>query len=101
MGGLRGLGGQGFVVVGLRGVGVEGEGELVVPAELEACLAHGVVPVARAGVTLGHVGGVGGEFVGDHAGFHVVTVGKSQVFLRGDVAEHGGAAGGDVGGADG
>ena len=46
--GLRGLGGQRLVVVLPRGVRVERQGELVVPAELEAGLGQRVVPVLRA-----------------------------------------------------
>src|SRR5690606_13575532 len=49
---VRGLGRllrQGRVVVGARGLRVEREGELVVPAELEACPAQRVVARLRAG----------------------------------------------------
>ena len=63
--------------------------ELVFPSELETCLAHGVIPVVSSGVSLGKVGGVGGEFEGNHAFFHVVPVRQSEVFLLGHVAEHG------------
>src|SRR5213593_4652230 len=58
VGELGPLGGQGLVVELARGVGVEGEVELVLPAELEARLRECVVPLARAGVALGEVGGV-------------------------------------------
>ena len=63
MGGLRGFRGQGFVVVGLGGIRVQGQGELVVPAELETRLTHSVVPVAGARVALRHVGRVRGDLV--------------------------------------
>ena len=81
-------------------IGVEAEVELVFPAEFEAGLAEGVVAVLGAGVAFGEVGGVGGEFVGDDADFDVVLVGQAEVFLGGDVAEHGAAVPADHGGAD-
>src|SRR5437870_11121368 len=46
---LRPLGGQRGVVKLLRGLGVEGEVELVLPAKLEARLRHRAVPGARGG----------------------------------------------------
>ena len=52
---------QRLVVVGAGGVGVEAEVELVLPAELEAGAAEGVVPHLRGRVALGQIGGVGGD----------------------------------------
>ena len=101
MGGLRRLGRQGFVVVGLRGIRIEGERELVVPAELEAGLAHRVVPGAGSGMTFGDIGGMGRQLIRNHAGLHVVAVGQAEVLLRRDVAEHRRAAHRDVGRTDG
>ena len=100
MGGLRRLGGQRLVVERGRGVGVEREVELVVPAELEARLRERVVPGLRAGVALREVGGVGGDLVGDDAVLHVLAVGQAEVLLRRDVAEHRGAVPADHRGAD-
>lgn len=81
-------------------VGVEGERELVVPAELEPGLAQGVIALLGSRVLFGQVGGVGRDLVRDHTRFHVVAVGQSEMFLWGDVAQHGGAGLGDHGGAD-
>src|ERR1039457_2941559 len=67
--------GEGFVVHGAGGFGVEGEGELLFPVEFVAGIAEGVVAVAGAGASAGDVGGVGGNFVGDDAVFHVFLVG--------------------------
>src|SRR5690606_11433404 len=78
----------------------EGEVELILPAKLEAGLAQGVVADLGAGVPLGEVGGVGGDLVGDDALADIVLVGQAEVFLGGDIAEHGGAVPADHGGAD-
>ena len=91
---MRGLGGflrQGLVVVFLGALGIEGQGELIRPAELEASLGERVVADLRRGVALGEVGGVGGDLVGDDAFTDVVLVRQAEVLLRGDVAEHGGS----------
>ena len=98
--GLRAFLRQGLVVEFAGGLGIEREVELILPAELEARFADGVVAVLGAGVAFGEVGGVGGEFVGDDAGFDVVFVRQAEVFLRRDVAEHGAAIPADHGGAD-
>ena len=42
-------------------------------------------------MTLGEVGGVRGDLVGDHARLHVVAIGQTEVFLRCDVTKHRGA----------
>jgi hypothetical protein len=81
--------GQGLVVEAARGVRVQAQVELVLPAELEAGLAHRVVVGAGAGVALGHVGRVGRDLVGDQALLDVLAVGQAQVLLGRDVAEHG------------
>ena len=91
---------EGFVVVFAGGDGIEGEVELVFPAEFEAGFGEGVVAVLGAGVAFGEVCGVGGEFVGDDAGFDVFLVGEAEVFFGGDVAEHGAAVPADHGGSD-
>src|SRR5918911_4455442 len=65
---------QGLVVVLARDFGVEGEVELVFPAELEARLREGVVAELRAGVPFGEVGGVRGEAGGDDAALHALPV---------------------------
>ena len=88
VGRLRAFLRQRFVVEGARLFGIEAEVELVLPAELEAGLAQRVVAFARAGETLGQIGRVGGDLVGDHALAHVVLVRQAEVLLRRDVAEH-------------
>ena len=89
-----------LVVVGAGGVLVEGELEVLVPVECGAGLGELVVPVAGAGDAEGDVGGVGGDLVGDAAFLHIALLGQAEVFLGGDVAEHGCAVVGDGGGAD-
>ena len=75
---MRGLGGflrEGLVVVFLGALGVEGQGELVGPAELEAGFGDGVVTLLGSGVSFGEVGCVGGDLVGDHSFADVIAVG--------------------------
>ena len=60
MRGLGAFGWQRLVVVLFGGVGVEGEVELVSPAELEASAGQGVVAHLGGGVAFGEVGSVGG-----------------------------------------
>ena len=67
---------------------VEAEVELVLPTEFKTRLAQGVVPVLRAGMAFGQVGGVGGDLVGDDAVLDVLLVRQAKVFLGRDVAEH-------------
>ena len=101
---VRRLGGrrrQGLVVELTRGDRVHREVELILPAELEAGATHGVVPLAGARVTLGHVGGVGRDAVGDHPVLDVLAVRQAEVLLRRHVAQHGRAHRADVGGTDG
>ena len=88
MGGLGAFGWERLVVILLGRVGIEREVELVAPAEFEAAAAQRIVAQFGRRVALGQIGGVGGEFVGDHADFHVVAVGQAEVFLGGDVAQH-------------
>ncbi len=84
-----------------RGLGIEGEAELLVPVEGEAGAAEGVVAVARALAMAGHVRGVGGDLVRDDALLDVLLVGEPEVLLRRHVAEHGRARVAGHGGADG
>ena len=85
---FAGLGGQRLVVERPRGVRVEREVELVVPAELEPRLRQLVVPLLRVLVPLGQVRGVRGDLVRDHAGLDVVAVRQAEVLLRRDVTQH-------------
>ena len=91
---------EGFVVEFTGGFGVEPEVELVLPAEFEAGFRKGVVAELCAGVAFGEVGGVGGDFVGDNAVFHILLVRQAEVFLGRDIAEHRAAIPTDHGGSD-
>src|SRR6202035_4418340 len=66
--------GQVFVVHGLGGGGVEGKLELLVPVEEEAGVAEGVVAITCARTVAGDVGGVGCDFVSDHALLYVFRI---------------------------
>ena len=61
--------------------GIEAEGELVAPAEFEARFRDGVVAFLGGGMAFGQVGGVGGDFVGDHSFAHVIAVGRPRCSL--------------------
>src|SRR5690606_40668859 len=63
-------------------------------------LFRSVVADLRARVTLGQIGGVGGQLVRDDAFLDVVLVGQAQVLLGRHVAEHGRAVPADLRGAD-
>src|SRR5216684_7316980 len=69
--------GEGFVVHGAGGFGVERECELFFPVEFVAGVAEGIVAVAGAGASACDVGGVRGNLVGDDAVFHVFFVGQA------------------------
>src|SRR5262249_58850647 len=57
--------GQGFVVHGAGRLGIEREGELLLPIEFVAGVAERVVAVLRPGAMARDIGGVGRGFVGD------------------------------------
>ena len=80
--------GQGLVMHRPRGLGVEAQVELILPAELEPRPAQRVVADPRRRVALGEIGGVGRDLVGDHPHLHVVPVRQPQMLLRRHVAEH-------------
>ena len=68
--------------------GIEREIELIFPPEFKPRFGEGIVPILRAGMAFGEVGGVRGDLVGDDAVFHVLLVWQAEVFLGRDVAEH-------------
>ena len=101
---MRGLGwfGRQRLVMEFLGCDrVQGQRELVMPAELEARLAQRIIASRGPRVALGQICGVRGDLVGDDAGFHIIPVRQSQMLFGSDVAEHRGAVAGDLGGADG
>ena len=66
---------QGLVVVLLGGIGVERQVELVAPAELEArAWINASSRNLRTWMTFGEVSRVGGQFIGDDAGFDVIAI---------------------------
>ena len=91
MRGLGRLGGQGLVVEFAGGVGIERQRELVVPAKLESRLRQCVITLLCAGMSLGQIGGVRGDLVGDHAVLDVLAIRQAEVLLGRDVAQHRGA----------
>ena len=52
-------------------------------------------------MTLGQVGGMGGDAIGDDSRLHIVAVGQAQMLLGRDIAKHRRAEPADHGGADG
>ncbi len=70
---------QRFVVHSPGGVWVEREPELLVPIEREPGAAQRVVAVAGAFAAAGQIGGVGGDFVGEHSLLHVFAVGQAKM----------------------
>jgi hypothetical protein len=74
VGRLGRIGRQCLIVVVTGRRRIQREVELILPPEFEACLTQGVVPSLRALVSLGHVGSVRGDLVGDDTVFDVVAV---------------------------
>ncbi len=74
VGGFRPFLRERLIVELSRRSGIEREVELVFPTKLEARFAHGIVAVLGARVAFGEVSRVGGQLVGDDAGFDVVFV---------------------------
>src|ERR1700722_2923139 len=91
---------QGLVVEFARRVGVEGQVELVLPAEVEARARHGVITDLRGRMTLGEVRCMGSNAVSDDPSLDVLAVGQAKMLLRRHVAEHRGAEPADHRGAD-
>src|SRR5579864_5566305 len=81
--------GEGLVVHGTRGFRIERERELLLPIEFVASKADGIVAILCARTAAGKISGVGGNFVSDDSVLNVLLVGKSEMLLRSDIAEHG------------
>ena len=88
-------------MISLRGLRVEGERKLVIPAEFKAGLTHGIVPGACAWMPFGDIRGMRRNFIGNDACLYIIAVGQSQVLLRRDIAQHGCTTHCDMGGTDG
>src|SRR5580692_4820984 len=67
---------QRLVVELARGVGIERQVELILPAEVEARLAHRIIADLSRRMTLGEVSSVRSDAVGDDAGLDVLAVGQ-------------------------
>ena len=56
------------------------------PVQGPAGVSHFIIDLPGATDTLGDVGGMGGDFAGHDALFHIIQIGESQMLGRGDVA---------------
>ena len=79
---------QGLVVEFAGGDRIQTQVELILPTELEARLAQGVIAVLGTGMSLGQIRGVGGDLVRDDPILDVLLVGQAQVFFGRHVAQH-------------
>src|SRR6266481_9094673 len=73
--------GQGLVVHGAGGIGIEGKVELLVPVKEETGVAERVVAVARAGTMAGDVSGMRSNFVGDDSLLDVFGIGQAKMLF--------------------
>ncbi len=90
--GRLGRGGRQCLVVVRPGTfRIQRKAKLVLPAELETGAGQRVVPRLGTRMALSEIGGMGSDFVDDHAFLDVVLVGQAEVLFGCDVAEHGGA----------
>ena len=81
MGRLGRLRGERLIVERLGRHRVQGQRELVPPAELEPRLGQGIVAFMRPGVALGEVGGMGRDLVGDQPVFTSSLLGSPRCSL--------------------
>ena len=92
---------QGFVMELLCLVGIEAEIELIIPAELKTGFGKRIIANLRAGVALGQVCCVSGNFISDNAIFYIILVRQAKMFLGRNITQHCRAIPADHGGADG
>ena len=85
MRGFMGVFRQGLVVEIARGFWVEGEVELIFPAEFEPRARQRIVADLRGRVAFGEVGGMGRELIGNHADFDIFAVREAQMLFRRDI----------------
>ena len=81
-------------------VRIKSQSKLIKPPEFKTGLAHGMIPYDRHRMVFGHIGGMGGNLVSNHALLYILTVRKSEVFLRCHIAQHGTAVPSDHGSTD-
>mmetsp|Transcript_2080 Transcript_2080/g.3616 ORF Transcript_2080/g.3616 Transcript_2080/m.3616 type:complete len:280 (-) Transcript_2080:999-1838(-) len=80
---------------------VQGQVELIVPAELESSLRQSIVPLLCPWVSFGQVGRMGSNAVRNDASLHILAIRQPQMLLGRHIAEHGSAHSTDVGRTDG
>src|ERR1700760_2880553 len=80
--------GQSFIVKLTSTIGIEAQVELILPTKLEACLGESIVSNLRTGQSLRQVRCMRGNFVSDDARTNILSIWKTQMFLRSNVAEH-------------
>src|ERR1700761_605593 len=88
---MRGFGsvvGQSFIVKLTSTVGIKAQVELVLPTELETCLGESIVPNLCSGQSLGQICRMRGDFVANDACTDILSIWKTEVLLRSNVAEH-------------
>src|SRR5882757_4923360 len=88
---MRGFGGvvrQSFIVKLTSTVGIKAQVELILPTKLETCLGESIIPNLCSGQSLGQVCCMRGDFVADDACTNILSIRKTEVFLRSYVAEH-------------
>src|SRR5438445_1685158 len=88
MRGFGGVVGQSFIVKLTSTVGIKAQVELILPTKLETCLGESIIPNLRSGQSLGQVRCMRGNFVADDARTNILSIWKTEVFLRSDVAKH-------------
>ena len=71
---------------GFGGLRIQRTGPLALPVQSPAGVSHFIIDLPGATDTLGDVGGMGGDFAGHDALFHIIQIGESQMLGRGDVA---------------
>ena len=71
---------------GFGGLRIKSAGPLALPVQGPAGVSHFIIDLPGATDTLGDVGGMGGDFAGHDALFHIIQIGESQMLGRGDVA---------------
>ena len=74
--------------------------KLVFPTKLKPRLAQRVVAILRSRMPFGQVGGMGGDFIGDHAFLDVLFAWQPQMFFGRHITKHCAPIPADHSGAD-